>query len=131
MWLGEENGVWLGEEKAGRVVEPTSPPPNFDPDQALADVETIRALDPSVLCYAHFGPAKTADHLAEYERVLADWVDTVAAVREELGGDDADVDAVIETLVDRSDTAAIWNAEKAAAETSMNVRGVLHALERS
>ncbi|AGN02031.1 Zn-dependent hydrolase, glyoxylase [Salinarchaeum sp. Harcht-Bsk1] len=128
VFTADAAGIYVPERDA---VEPTSPPPNFDPEQALADVETIRDLDPSVLCYAHFGPARTADHLAAYETVLADWVDAVAAAREELGGEDASDEAVVDRLLASVDTDELWGEEKAMAETAMNVRGVLVALDRS
>jgi glyoxylase-like metal-dependent hydrolase (beta-lactamase superfamily II) len=106
---------------------PTSPPPNFDPEQCQADVETIRALDPDVLCYPHFGAAETGDLLDRYEDVLAAWVDSVATTRAELGDDDA----VIEHFVAEADAEReAWGAEKADAEVAMNVRGVLTALDR-
>jgi len=128
VFTADAAGIYVPERDA---VEPTSPPPNFDPEQALADVETIRALEPSVLCYAHFGPARTGDRLEEYERVLGEWVDAVAEAREAVGGPDGDDEAVIEQFVDAVDTGEVWSDEKAAAETRMNVRGVLRALERS
>jgi glyoxylase-like metal-dependent hydrolase (beta-lactamase superfamily II) len=124
VFTADAAGIYVPERDA---VEPTSPPPNFDPDQALADVETIRSLEPSVLCYAHFGPALTADHLEEYETVLSEWIDAVAAARAELD----DEDAVVQRLVEAVDTDEMWGEEKADAETAMNVRGVLHALDRA
>jgi len=106
---------------------PTSPPPNFDPEQCQADVETIRALDPDVLCYPHFGAAETGDLLDRYEDVLAAWVDSVATTRAAFGDDDA----VIEHFVAEADAEReAWGAEKADAEVAMNVRGVLTALDR-
>jgi glyoxylase-like metal-dependent hydrolase (beta-lactamase superfamily II) len=109
------------------AVHVTSPPPNFDLDECLSDVETIRELDPEVLCYAHFGPVPVGDRLAEYERVLSEWVDAVESARADLGDDEA----VIERFVDRADAEReVWGAEKADAEVAMNVRGVLTALDR-
>ncbi|GAB3686233.1 MBL fold metallo-hydrolase [Salinarchaeum chitinilyticum] len=128
VFTADAAGIYVPQRDA---VEPTSPPPNFDPEQAIDDLETIRSLEPSVLCYAHFGPARTADRLDEYETVLSEWVDTVAATREELGGPDADEAEVVERFVAAIDTGDVWSEEKAAAETRMNVRGVLTALDRS
>lgn len=130
VFTADAAGIYVPERDA---VEPTSPPPNFDAEQALADVETIRDLDPSTLLYAHFGPAPTGDLasgddlLSAYETVVEQWVEDVATLREELG-DDEDV---VDRLVERSDAEAIWGAEKADAETAMNVRGVLHYLDES
>jgi len=108
-------------------VFPTSPPPNFDPDGCRADIDTLREIDPGVLCYAHFGPAETGDKLDRYAEVLDSWVEAVAEKRAELGDDEA----VVEHFVAEADAErAVWGAEKADAEVAMNVRGVLTALDR-
>jgi len=90
-------------------------------------VETIRSLGPSTLLYAHFGPADTADRLAEYENTLSNWTEMVASAREEFDSDEA----VIEHFVETVETPPIWGERKAAAEIALNVRGVLVALDRS
>ncbi len=104
----------------------TSPPVNFDLDQALADVDRIRRIDPETLLYGHFGPQPTGDLLDEYETKLTEWVESVRAKRAELGDDDA----VVDHFVDAVDTPEVWSDHKARAEVSMNVRGVLVALDR-
>jgi len=104
----------------------TSPPVNFELDQALADVEAIRERDPETLLYGHFGPQPTANRLAEYEAKLDAWVASVREKRAELGDDDAVVDHFVEAV----DTPDVWSDHKARAEVSMNVRGVLVALDR-
>ncbi|WP_459193120.1 MBL fold metallo-hydrolase [Halosimplex sp. J119] len=107
---------------------PTSPPPNFDPEQCQADVELLQSLDPAVLCYPHFGPAETGEKLARYADVLASWVDAVTERRAELDGDDAVVKYFV---AEADDERELWGAEKADAEVAMNVRGVLTALDRA
>jgi len=104
----------------------TSPPVNFDLEQALADVETIRELDPDTLLYAHFGPEPTGDRLDEYETKLESWVQAVREKRAEVGDDDA----VVSHFVEAVDTPEVWSDHKARAEVSMNVRGVLVMLDR-
>ena len=107
---------------------PTSPPPNFDPEQCQADVETIQDIDPGVLCYPHFGATEAGDLLERYADLLAEWVDSVAEKRTELDDDEA----VVEHFVAEADAErAVWGAEKADAEVAMNVRGVLTALDRA
>jgi len=106
---------------------PTSPPPNFDPRQCQSDVDTLQAIQPDVLCYAHFGPVETGDRLARYADVLAEWVADVREAQSEYE-DDA---AVVEQFVEQADAErAVWGAEKADAEVAMNVHGVLAALDR-
>ncbi|WP_415378965.1 MBL fold metallo-hydrolase [Halosimplex sp. TS25] len=107
---------------------PTSPPPNFDPEQCRDDVETIRSLDPEVLCYPHFGPTETGEKLDRYAEVLDSWVAAVTEERAKRGDDEA----VIEYFVGEADAEReLWGTEKADAEVAMNVRGVLTALDRA
>ncbi|MFB6164089.1 MAG: MBL fold metallo-hydrolase [Haloarculaceae archaeon] len=108
------------------AVRQTSPPPNFDLAQCLDDVETIRSLEPAVLCYPHFGPAAADDLLAEYETVLPAWVESVAEKRAELGDDEA----VLEYVADATDATEFCSERKARAEDRMNARGVLAYLDR-
>jgi len=108
------------------AVRETTPPPQFDLEQALQDVETIASLDPSTLLYAHFGAQPTADRLERYEARLTDWVAAVEAAQQELPDDDA----VVEHFVETTELTEVWGERKAAAETAMNVRGVLAYLDR-
>ncbi|MFB6077663.1 MAG: MBL fold metallo-hydrolase [Halarchaeum sp.] len=126
VFTADAAGIWV---PALDRVEPTSPPPSFDLEQCLADVETIRGLDPDTLLYAHFGPgrADVEGALDEYEATLTSWVEEVRRERERLGDDDA----VVEALSDRPELSAVWPERRARAETAMNVRGVLHALDRT
>lgn len=106
-------------------VEPTSPPPNFDLDGCLDDIELLRSLDPETLLFAHFGPRETGNLLDRYEETLTEWVETVADARSRLPNDDA----VVAELAADAETDAVWGERKARAETAMNVRGVLRYLD--
>jgi glyoxylase-like metal-dependent hydrolase (beta-lactamase superfamily II) len=106
-------------------VVPTTPPAQFHLEKALADVETLRELDPETLLFTHFGPAPTDRLLDRYEAVLSEWVADVEAAREELGDDEA----VVERFQLESGMAAVWSEEKAAAEARLNTRGVLGYLD--
>lgn len=108
-------------------VNVTSPPVNFDLEQALADIETIRALDPETLLYAHFGPEPTGDRLGEYAEKLDAWVAAVREKRAELGDDDA----VVQHFVGAVETPDVWGEHKAREEIALNVRGVLVMLDRA
>ena len=107
-------------------VHVTSPPPQFDLEQALADVEALQEIDPEWLLYAHFGPARAGDRLETYADVLAAWVEEVAAVAETAD----DETAVVEHFQETVETPDIWSERKARAEVGMNVRGVLRYLDR-
>ncbi|MBX0286930.1 MBL fold metallo-hydrolase [Halomicroarcula sp. F28] len=108
-------------------VNVTSPPVNFDLDQALSDIETIRDLDPETLLYAHFGTEQTGDRLDEYAEKLDAWVSAVREKRAELEDDDAVVQHFVETV----ETPAVWGEHKAREEVALNVRGVLVMLDRT
>jgi glyoxylase-like metal-dependent hydrolase (beta-lactamase superfamily II) len=107
-------------------VHVTSPPPQFDLEQALADVAMLQDIDPEWLLYAHFGPAGAGDRLATYADRLEAWVADVAEARAD-ASDDA---AVVEQFREQVETPATWSETKARAEVGMNVRGVLAYLDR-
>jgi glyoxylase-like metal-dependent hydrolase (beta-lactamase superfamily II) len=107
-------------------VRQTSPPPTFDLDQVLADVEMLQEMDPSALYYGHFGDWETDDRLAEYATITEEWVAEVERVREEL----ADDEAVIEHFQDVTDATDAWSDRKGRDEERLNVRGILTYLDR-
>jgi len=107
------------------TVKPTTPPPNFDVPQAVADTRTIAALDPDVLCYSHYGPHPTADRLEEHERALTEFAELVEERRERLGDDEA----VIERFVEETELAGPWGEDRARAVAEMDVRGILRYLD--
>ena len=67
-------------------VHPSTPPPSFDLEANLETIDRLRELDPSRLLFTHFGPGQDAmAELDAYERILPQWIDDVAAAREEVG----------------------------------------------
>ena len=125
VYTADAAGIWV--PALGEVHE-TSPPPNFDLETCLDDVETIRALEPDVLLYPHFGPV-TDDVdgvLDDYADTLKGWVARIREKRAELDDDEA----VERYFAERTSLDAVWPAHKAAEEVAMNVRGVLVALDR-
>ncbi|MFB6071225.1 MAG: MBL fold metallo-hydrolase [Halanaeroarchaeum sp.] len=124
VYVADAAGIWV---PALEAVRETTPPPNFDFERALEDVQTIRDLDPSLLLYAHFGPVDE-DPLAaldEYEVRLTEWVEAIDEQFRETG----DEDAVVEHFVEATEMGDLWGSFKARAETEMNVRGVLRYLK--
>ncbi|UWG48905.1 Metal-dependent hydrolase of the beta-lactamase superfamily II [Halanaeroarchaeum sp. HSR-CO] len=124
VYVADAAGIWVPEQD--RIRE-TSPPPNFDLELVLEDVQTVADLNPEVLLYPHFGPVDEDPQatLAEYEQVIVDWVEAVEARLEELD----DEDAVVEHFVENNEMEGTWGTIKASAETGMNVRGVLRYLK--
>ncbi|MXR51014.1 MBL fold metallo-hydrolase [Halovenus sp. WSH3] len=106
-------------------VRQTSPPPGFDLEGCLADVEMLDDLDPGALYYGHFGGSETDGLLAEYATVIQEWVDRVEAKRNELDDDEA----VVEYFAEQVETDSPWSAQHARGEERMNTRGVLHYLD--
>ncbi len=124
VFTGDAAGIWIPEWEE---VRQTCPPPQFDLDQAVADLETIAGLDPETLLYSHFGPAPYSDGLLEsYEARLAEWVRDVDELHRELGSRDA----IVDELFARSALEEVWGAEKARGEIEVNVDGALTYLER-
>jgi glyoxylase-like metal-dependent hydrolase (beta-lactamase superfamily II) len=108
----------------------TTPPPQFDLDQARRDASMIQDIDPEVLCFGHFGPREfDAELLDDYKRTLVEWVEAVRQKQDEL----ADDEAVIEHFVDHAmemTGADVWGERKARDEVRLNTRGVLAFLNR-
>lgn len=122
-FTGDAAGVWLPDREAVRA---TTPPPNFDLEQCLADLDTIRELDPGTLLYSHFGPHPEPDAaLDAAERTLVEWVETVEQARAELPDDQA----VIEQFVETTPTVDAWGEGMARPVASVDVRGVLAYLD--
>lgn len=125
LFTADAAGIYVPETDE---VMPTTPPPEFDLERALADVDSLRGLDPELLLYTHFGTrTDVTAALDEFERVLTNWVEEVARVRSELGSDEA----VAEHFAAETDMVDVWGEQKARPEARMNALGVLRYLEQS
>lgn len=111
---------------------PETPPPTFDLEQCLADVDLLADLDPSALYLGHFGDWETGDLLGEYTDALEEWVADVERARGRFDDDEAVVEHFAERTGDevRPDSVAVWGEATARAKIAMNVRGVLGYLDR-
>ena len=107
-----------GMHLAGEM-RPTTPPPGFDLEANLETVERLRAFEPSINFYGHVGPGgdDAVAELDRYERMLPEWVETVAE-RREVHGDD--VAAIVGSLAGR------WQSPT----VERDVAGVMHYLDR-
>lgn len=133
VYLDETSGALFAADAAGINVPqtgelmPTTPPPEFDLEGALSDIDTIRTLDAETLLYTHFGERNDVDTaLDSYERVLEEWVEAVRSKRREFESDQA----VVEHFSENTDMIGVWGEQKARPEARMNVRGVLNYLDR-
>ena len=81
LFSGDGAGVRLAHSWRAR---PAVPPPDLDLEQLYASVETMRATQPRVLLYSHFGPGpEGASDLEAYHDVVEEWKDVaLSAARE-------------------------------------------------
>ena len=76
----ETGGAFVGDAVGiafphGHIVQPVTPPPDFDPHLAADNLRRIAARSPAFVGFAHFGPASdAAGTLAAAEDRLWDWV---------------------------------------------------------
>ena len=123
MFTGDAAGVWVPDLG---TIEETTPLWNFDLEETLADIEMLRNIDPNTLLYSHFGPRSApGEALAEYERVLTDWVARVEEKHNEFAADES----VIEYFVAETEMGKIWGEAMAQPVMAVNVRGVLDYLD--
>jgi glyoxylase-like metal-dependent hydrolase (beta-lactamase superfamily II) len=104
---------------------PTTPPPDFDLEQCLADVDLLRSLAPSAIYYGHYGAAPADGLLDAYAEALAEWVAEIETAR----GDLAEDAAVVEHFVERADVPDGVDPAVVRGEVRMNVHGVLRYLD--
>jgi len=127
VYTGDAGGLYV---PATDTLRETTPPPQFDLDQARRDVSTIIDLDPEILAFAHFGAREfDAEKLRGYKRTLMEWVEAIRRKREEV----ADDEAVVEHFAAHADEMAgaeTWGQRKAEAEARLNTRGVLAYLDQ-
>jgi glyoxylase-like metal-dependent hydrolase (beta-lactamase superfamily II) len=74
-WIGDSGGVC---RPSVPVARPATPPPEIDIEGWQRTLDTLRALDPSVLLLTHFGPAyQPAAYIEDYRAALLLWAATV------------------------------------------------------
>ncbi|HWA64794.1 MAG TPA: MBL fold metallo-hydrolase [Mycobacteriales bacterium] len=79
LYVGDAAGIFIPETGA---IRPSTPPPDFDLDTALASLRHFADLEPQRLLFSHFGPVShVGDALEEAAAELLDWVDGVRETR--------------------------------------------------
>lgn len=72
LFAGDVAGVRLPGQS---YVKPPTPPPEVDIEAWKGSIETMRKLNPKVLCPTHFGSFEDVErHLGELEQRLEDWL---------------------------------------------------------
>jgi glyoxylase-like metal-dependent hydrolase (beta-lactamase superfamily II) len=79
LYVGDAAGIYIPEKA---LVRPSTPPPDFDLDAALASLDRFRALQPARLLFSHFGPVDVVDETLERSKdELRLWVELVKEAR--------------------------------------------------
>jgi glyoxylase-like metal-dependent hydrolase (beta-lactamase superfamily II) len=72
LFAGDVAGVRLPGQS---YVKPPTPPPEVDIDAWKGSIETLREIEPKILCPTHFGSYEDVErHLGELEQRLEDWL---------------------------------------------------------
>lgn len=73
----------------GAGLLPTTPPPAFHLEQALETLARLKALQPKLLLYTHWGAHSDILLLDQYAQMLQDWVSEIERVKKTLKDDHA------------------------------------------
>ncbi len=135
LYVGDAAGVYMPETGD---LSPATPPPDFDPEVALASLRKFAALRPTRLLFSHYGPVaavtETLDRAAEEIRV---WVEHTRAAR----ADGLDLDHAVAMVRERTRARyAVFrpDADPAIAAkfgsvggAASNVAGIMHWLDKT
>jgi glyoxylase-like metal-dependent hydrolase (beta-lactamase superfamily II) len=131
VFVGDALGVFLPDVG---VLRPATPPPEFDLDLAVASIERIRGVEPSLILFSHFGPAPEVAELCDraVDR-LRRWT---AIVEEALGHTDEVQDVVrrLRTATEEIDVAPEHEMDSVRydflSSYEMNAMGLIRYLSR-
>ena len=116
LFAGDAVGVKLPD---GGVLRPSTPPPDFDLDQALGSLQKFAARRPTAIALAHYGLLETPEELlAEAEETLRQWAETAETAYRE-GAD------IAEALAARFDPLAGRHRPGPQGEAGHHERGAL------
>ena len=75
LFTGDEAGIYFPYVPA---VIPTSPPPDFDPDQNVKTIQQLQAMKAKILLFAHYSTTKAVDKtLTSSIEILTSWKEIV------------------------------------------------------
>ena len=86
MFVGDAVGIAFPH---GHMVQPVTPPPDFDETTAVAQLRRMAAREPASVGFAHYGVTGDVPRVfAEAEERLNQWVEFVHSLDEEADGHD-------------------------------------------
>lgn len=137
IFVGDAVGMQVGEHELWR---PTTPPPDFDLELALASLDRLRETAQARLLLGHFGPAvidgdasRPSEVLDHCEGLLRDWVAAVERARAASEEQDAVV-AKVEAWLEGRDpswTAEAHNLLEQTSAVALDVSGITTWLDRT
>ncbi len=72
LFAGDVAGIRLPGQS---YVRPPTPPPEIDVEAWMQSIQTVRQIDPQVVCPTHYGSYEDVDrHMGELEQRLQDWL---------------------------------------------------------
>ncbi|WP_062444204.1 MBL fold metallo-hydrolase [Herbidospora daliensis] len=132
LYVGDAAGVYIPDTGD---VRPSTPPPDFDLETALASIALFEALGPQRLLFSHYGPVDEVGSILERSaEELLIWVDLAKQAK----GEQLDLDHAV-AMVDqrtRDRYARPAPGDKAAEHIEMlsgtepNLAGIMHWLDR-
>jgi len=131
LYVGDAAGVYVPETGDLR---PTTPPPDFDLDVALASISRFASLEPERLLFSHYGPVSGVQAMLERSaEEISVWVSATRAARSEGMGLDHAVEAVRQKTLSRYTVAAdplVTEKFEQISGAEANVSGIWHWLDR-
>ncbi|GAB2851903.1 MBL fold metallo-hydrolase [Actinocorallia aurea] len=129
LYVGDAAGIYIPETAE---IRPATPPPDFDLDTALSSLDRFRALQPTRLLFAHYGPVEDVPlTLDRSEEELRLWVETVRRAKDA----DLDLDHAVAMVVERTagrykalDDPALREKHAVLNDVRSNVAGIMHSL---
>ncbi len=96
LYVGDAVGIYVPEAD---VLQPATPPPDFDLDAAVASLHLFAEFAPTRLLFSHYGPvADVAATLARSEDELRLWIELTRQAR----GDQLDLDHAVAMVAART-----------------------------
>jgi glyoxylase-like metal-dependent hydrolase (beta-lactamase superfamily II) len=135
VFVGDALGVFLPDVG---VLRPATPPPEFDLELAVASVERIRSIEPSIILFSHFGPSPDVAELCErsidrlrrwtaaVEEAMAE-TDRLQDIVARLQASTASLDVADQGTPDQDDDAVRYEF---LSSYEMNAKGILRYLQR-